>query len=86
MPEQTSVDYVYSDGEHTSAHSYLLPAVLRILDEHNWRGAERQVFDLGCGNGSVAAALAQRGYSVTGVDASEAAVAMAKQHYRVPLA
>jgi len=81
MPQENSIDYAYSDGEPTSAHSYVLPAVLRMLDGHEWRRTERRVFDLGCGNGSVAAALEQRGYVVSGIDASEAAVEMAKRHH-----
>jgi SAM-dependent methyltransferase len=41
-------------------------------------GPVRQVLDLGCGTGSHAALLAERGYEVTGVDRSEAMLAIAR--------
>jgi SAM-dependent methyltransferase len=40
-----------------------------------------RICDLGCGNGFLAAQLAARGYSVTGVDASERLLALARRHY-----
>jgi 2-polyprenyl-3-methyl-5-hydroxy-6-metoxy-1,4-benzoquinol methylase len=41
----------------------------------------RRLFDLGCGNGSVAAYFAERGYDVTGVDPSAEGVAEARAAY-----
>jgi SAM-dependent methyltransferase len=38
-----------------------------------------RIFDLGCGNGRIAIPLAQAGYSVTGLDASESLLAIAQQ-------
>jgi 2-polyprenyl-6-hydroxyphenyl methylase/3-demethylubiquinone-9 3-methyltransferase len=42
---------------------------LKLLDEHSGEKTKR-VFEVGCGNGSVAQQLSQRGYDVTGVDPS----------------
>ena len=43
-----------------------------------WKG-ERRCFDLGCGNGSVAAAVAARGWKVSGVDPSDDGIARARE-------
>ena len=40
--------------------------------------------DLGCGNGFMAGRLAQLGYDVTGVDASESGIALARSTYPQP--
>ena len=78
--------YTYADDSPNYAHAYLAPAVLRILDGLVAEGAERRVFDLGCGNGSFAALLAERGYSVVGVDPSEEGIARARRaHPELPL-
>ena len=74
--QATPREYAYDSAEHTPAHGYLLPAVVEILGRR-LTGADRRVFDLGCGNGSVASALASRGYDVTGVDPSEQGIAQA---------
>lgn len=68
-PFLTTLDisgYGYTRPACGCQHEYLLPAVdevLRILP----RG---RVFDLGCGNGSVADWLSRKGYDVCGVDPS----------------
>lgn len=61
-------------GQH---HAYLMPPVLNELKRC---GAER-VFDLGCGDGSVAAALTREGFRVAGVDPSEQGIAVAQRAY-----
>jgi 2-polyprenyl-6-hydroxyphenyl methylase/3-demethylubiquinone-9 3-methyltransferase len=61
--------YGYADARLNESHGYLLPAVLKLLDEHSGEKTKR-VFEVGCGNGSVAQQLSQRGYDVTGVDPS----------------
>src|ERR1043166_6174678 len=63
-------------GHH---HTYLLPETRRILASE--RMVEKRLFDLGCGNGSVAAALSAEGFHVTGVDPSEAGIALANKHH-----
>jgi len=71
------VDYSYADAAHTDAHAYLLPRLFAILDDLEG-DARPPVFDLGCGNGSVAAALARRGHDVTGVDPAPQGIAQAR--------
>ncbi|MCS3708405.1 2-polyprenyl-6-hydroxyphenyl methylase/3-demethylubiquinone-9 3-methyltransferase [Salinibacter ruber] len=70
-------DYSYSDSECGHAHSYLLPKVEDILKDL----APASIFDLGCGNGSVAAYLEEDGYEITGVDPSEDGIQQARRAY-----
>jgi 2-polyprenyl-3-methyl-5-hydroxy-6-metoxy-1,4-benzoquinol methylase len=77
-----SESYRWSDASLNSSHSYLLPALLRELAKHETlSGGQLRVFELGCGNGSVANALAQRGWDVTGVDPSKEGIAQANANY-----
>lgn len=69
--------YHYEDGNHNSSHSYLLPAVSKILEDIR----PERMFDLGCGNGSVARFYSDAGWSVTGVDPSEKGIAQAQASY-----
>jgi 2-polyprenyl-3-methyl-5-hydroxy-6-metoxy-1,4-benzoquinol methylase len=67
--------YRWSSTEPTCAHAYLMPAVRRTLAEGVGAGRARRVFDLGCGNGATAGALAAEGWEVAGVDPSEEGIA-----------
>jgi 2-polyprenyl-3-methyl-5-hydroxy-6-metoxy-1,4-benzoquinol methylase len=69
-------EYGYADAEHVNAHNYLLKPLDTALRDI----APATVFDLGCGNGSVAKHLSAR-YSVVGIDASESGIAEAKRAY-----
>lgn len=71
--------YRYDDNKLNASHDYLLPAVKAILA--NKLPSSRRIFELGCGNGSVAKALSKLGFEVTGVDASEEGIAQAHQSY-----
>lgn len=74
--------YRYTDSVLNNAHGYLLPMVLQLLDKQDApAGCGKQIFELGCGNGSVAHALSQRGWDVTGVDPSVEGIAQARQNY-----
>ncbi len=44
----------------------------------------KRVCDLGCGNGFMSGHLAERGYEVVGVDASESGIALAKRNFSRP--
>jgi 2-polyprenyl-3-methyl-5-hydroxy-6-metoxy-1,4-benzoquinol methylase len=76
-----SGNYGYADAHAGHTAAYLWPAVFAALD-HVTSTDDRGVFVLGCGNGAFAAALAARGFSVTGVDPSEQGIALARQHAR----
>lgn len=74
--------YRWNSAAHTCAHDYLLPTLLNEMARLQvGASAGGRVFDLGCGNGSVANVLAQKGWSVTGVDPSIEGIAKAKAHY-----
>jgi len=77
--EPQVINYPYSDGKLGVAHGYLLPSVVETLQALG--RSERRVFELGCGNGSVASRLTELGYEVTGIDASAEAIAQAHRHY-----
>jgi 2-polyprenyl-3-methyl-5-hydroxy-6-metoxy-1,4-benzoquinol methylase len=69
--------YSSSDGSHTNA--YLFPAIERLIAKYI--PSDKRVFDLGCGNGSVAHWLSSKGFQVTGVDPSETGIEMANKAY-----
>lgn len=72
----------YGDANPKASHQYLLPKVRSILDTERKRTSSTgRLFDLGCGNGSVSAALAKSGFNVTGVDSSEAGINQARMAY-----
>ncbi len=85
MPSESTAQisgYRYSDTNCTCAHSYIMPKLLQLLNieaQHN--GGHKQVFDLGCGNGSVAARLTDEGFQVTGVDPSEQGILCANRDF-----
>jgi len=78
MKENVS-GYRYADHSLNSSHDYLLPAVTTILTDR-FTSCKR-IFELGCGNGSVANALSELGFQVTGVDTSEEGIAQAHCFY-----
>ena len=69
--------YGYGTSERGHHHAYLLPALDDILGS---LPGER-VFDLGCGNGSIAAYLARRGYDIVGVDPSEDGIRRGREEH-----
>ncbi|WP_346331770.1 methyltransferase domain-containing protein [Prosthecobacter sp. SYSU 5D2] len=83
MSTAGSIDgYSYGDVECGHMHGLLLPALLEeIRAGQEMRGTGMPVFDLGCGNGSVAAEVAKAGYQVTGCDPSVTGIEMARGHW-----
>jgi 2-polyprenyl-6-hydroxyphenyl methylase/3-demethylubiquinone-9 3-methyltransferase len=80
MKETADIDgYGYDDSQLNASHDYLLPAVKHELT--NLLGHNRRLFDLGCGNGSIGAALSKEGWDVTGVDVSSEGIAQAQSAY-----
>lgn len=73
--------YRYTHSSLNTSHDILLPAVRRLLDSVSLPPAERRLFELGCGNGSVAQALTRSGWDVTGVDPSTEGIAHAQAAY-----
>ncbi|HQU48937.1 MAG TPA: methyltransferase domain-containing protein [Casimicrobiaceae bacterium] len=55
----------------------MLPALDRFLDS----ARPARVFEVGCGNGSVANWMASRGIEVSGIDFSESGIAQARRAY-----
>jgi 2-polyprenyl-3-methyl-5-hydroxy-6-metoxy-1,4-benzoquinol methylase len=65
--------YRYSHAGDGYAHSYLFGPVLRILRAQ----PARRIFEVGCGNGSLAKRLEAEDFEVSGVDSSESGIALA---------
>ncbi len=77
---QTSsiVDYGFSNSGVSHTHAYLFPAVRASL-KANAKGGK--LFELGCGNGSNAVALAGLGYEIAGIDPSETGIEIANKNF-----
>ncbi|MCB1809834.1 MAG: methyltransferase domain-containing protein, partial [Candidatus Competibacteraceae bacterium] len=73
--------YRYTQAGLGHSHSYLLPTVLQLLDKLALPAGEKRLFELGCGNGSVANELTRRGWDVTGVDPSIEGIQQARTAY-----
>jgi 2-polyprenyl-6-hydroxyphenyl methylase/3-demethylubiquinone-9 3-methyltransferase len=71
----SSDEYAYHDAEPSWSNPYVWPPVLRVLDRV--APPPRRLLDLGSGNGATSRMLAEKGYSVVGVDSSESGVAHA---------
>ena len=61
-------------------HWLTMAKVMQLLSAIN-TGADRRVFELGCGNGAVAAKLSSLGYQVTGIDASDEGIRNANKQF-----
>lgn len=72
-----SREFDWTVAGHPESHDYLLRPITALLTRH---GA-RSVLDLGCGNGSLAGALAGRGLRVTGLDYSASGIALARRNF-----
>ena len=73
--------YRWKDAGTNQSHDYLLPKVLGLLEELSLRASDNRLFEVGCGNGSIANELASRGWDVTGVDPSEEGIERARSAY-----
>lgn len=71
-------DYGYQSATAAHTHRYLLPVICRSLAD---LGRQSIVLDLGCGNGSLTAAICKDGWNMYGVDASESGIRIAKEHH-----
>jgi 2-polyprenyl-3-methyl-5-hydroxy-6-metoxy-1,4-benzoquinol methylase len=69
-------DYGWTDTPPESS-TYINPAVITLARSAN----ARSILDAGCGNGSLSGTLAEAGFQVTGVDADQAGVALARNRF-----
>jgi 2-polyprenyl-3-methyl-5-hydroxy-6-metoxy-1,4-benzoquinol methylase len=69
-------DYGYATAEYNHVHGYILPPLLKILSNKN----NRNILDIGCGNGWLCNHLIKLGYNAYGIDASQSGIAIAKQN------
>ena len=79
MRSEASFRWTYDGPAHTQA--YLLPAVLKALRGGVGRGLKPRVFDLGCGNGALTAALHDVGFEPKGCDPSAEGIGRANRTY-----
>jgi SAM-dependent methyltransferase len=77
-----TVDFAdrYARGETPWDSGKPSEELLRVLDAEKFRGSS--VLEFGCGTGTNAIALAQRGYHVTAVDIVEQAISAARERAR----
>lgn len=75
--------YRWTNAALNGSHGILLPKVLPELERvrGSLLGGDLRLFELGCGNGSVAQVLTDQGWDVTGVDPSVEGIAQARTHY-----
>lgn len=78
MVREDASGYHYTDAVGSHSNEYLLPTVLRLLDDLNLSGDDKRLFDLGCGNGNIAQELFRRGWDVTRVDPSSEGIERAR--------
>ncbi|WP_164885703.1 class I SAM-dependent methyltransferase [Paenirhodobacter populi] len=67
-------------GPHTRI-ALLHKDTVATLSHALHKARARRVIDLGCGDGTIAAALAAEGFSLTGVDPSAGMIATARKHF-----
>ncbi|MBB3595732.1 2-polyprenyl-6-hydroxyphenyl methylase/3-demethylubiquinone-9 3-methyltransferase [Rhizobium sp. BK529] len=71
----------YVHSKPATAHNYLLPTIVDVLEDNFEAADQTTVFDLGCGTGGAAALLSDKGYEVAGVDPSQDGIAKANMAY-----
>ena len=76
----THTEFGWEDAEHTHAHQYILPKLLELVSSISG-GKPMEILDIGCGNGSVSAQLAEFGHIITGIDASPDGIEIARSSY-----
>ena len=72
-PGYSAVEYEYSNPDLGHTHVYLLPSLKKFLSSVK----PDRVFELGCGNGAVAAWMSKLDIEVTAIDYSETGVRQA---------
>lgn len=72
--------YRHDSSEPSCANLYLWPVLEREVQALGLASGTR-VFDLGCGNGTIAGLLHERGLDVTGVDPSPSGIDLARSRH-----
>ncbi len=70
-------EFVWNTDEHTEVHRFVAKPILDQLHRHK----VNTVLDLGCGNGSLTAHIAQCGFTITGLDHSQTGIDFARRRY-----
>lgn len=73
--------YRWESSTLTPSHDYLLPALIFELEQFSKTISSRRIFELGCGNGSVANVLSQLQWDVTGIDPSTEGIFQANTQF-----
>jgi 2-polyprenyl-3-methyl-5-hydroxy-6-metoxy-1,4-benzoquinol methylase len=78
-PSGASVpDYGWKSAAAAHSNDYLQPNILKLVSEATTGIVKPRVFDAGCGNGVLLAALRDAGYSVAGCDMSDSGLVHAR--------
>ena len=70
-------DYNFHSNESSHTQQYLSDPIEKLLQQFG----SKNILDVGCGNGALAAFLISKGYNVYGIDASESGISIAKKNY-----
>jgi 2-polyprenyl-3-methyl-5-hydroxy-6-metoxy-1,4-benzoquinol methylase len=73
----SSEEFVWSSTDSTEVHDLVFQSLLGRLH----RAGSRKVLDLGCGNGSLSARIAEQGFDVSGLEHSRSGIAMASKAF-----
>jgi 2-polyprenyl-3-methyl-5-hydroxy-6-metoxy-1,4-benzoquinol methylase len=68
-------DYGYSDTDATFVHGYIAKPMLNLLHPNT----NKNILDVGCGNGSLVKYFVENGYNAYGTDASESGIKLAAE-------
>jgi 2-polyprenyl-3-methyl-5-hydroxy-6-metoxy-1,4-benzoquinol methylase len=70
-------DYGFQSADCCCTNTYLKKKIVKLLDKN----INKNILDVGCGNGWLADYLLMNGFNVYGIDASESGIAIANQKY-----
>lgn len=74
--------FVWNDARCPESHSYLAKPVIAAARGHfQGRTAPHRVFELGCGNGTLASLMTEAGLSVQGIDPSQTGIEAANRAF-----
>ena len=74
-------EFPWASARPELSHSYLLPPVLDVLGRRLRDKADARLLDMGSGNGSMTAAIAEAGYPIMGVEPSAEGVEQARENF-----